>query len=338
MAPLATRPQIICLTPVRNEAWILDRFLRAAELWADHIIIADQGSTDGSVEIARRFEKVRVVSNPNPSYDEGARQRLLLDEARRIKGRRFLIALDADEFLTPNWRQLDEWQDALSAPPGTVFSFPWVNLLPERRSAYVPAEPVPFAFVDDGSPHGGERIHSTRIPVPGSGAVRPFNELRILHLQYTDWRRMKSKQRWYQCWEVLNQSGKRPVQIYRQYHRMDAFPRHEIERVDPSWFTAYEELGIDLTPEPDTSPLWWDQEVLNWILEHGPRRFRKLDIWDVSWHEMATRRGQTVDSRILADPRGLIERGVLRWLTRTQPRTSDPRTRWMQRMLVLLGW
>jgi len=28
-------PTIICLTPVRNKAWILDRFLQATSLWAD---------------------------------------------------------------------------------------------------------------------------------------------------------------------------------------------------------------------------------------------------------------------------------------------------------------
>ena len=56
-------PKIICLTPVLNEAWILDRFLKCASLWADHIIIADQGSTDGSVEIAKRYEKVIFIDN-----------------------------------------------------------------------------------------------------------------------------------------------------------------------------------------------------------------------------------------------------------------------------------
>ena len=56
-------PKIICLTPVLNEAWILDRFIRCASLWADHIIIADQGSTDGSREIAQRYDKVIFIDN-----------------------------------------------------------------------------------------------------------------------------------------------------------------------------------------------------------------------------------------------------------------------------------
>jgi glycosyltransferase involved in cell wall biosynthesis len=49
------KPTIICLTPVKNEAWLLDRFLQATSLWADFIIIADQMSTDGSQEIAKKI-------------------------------------------------------------------------------------------------------------------------------------------------------------------------------------------------------------------------------------------------------------------------------------------
>lgn len=45
--PMNEKPIINYLTPVRNEVWILDRFLKAASFWADHIIIADQMSTDG---------------------------------------------------------------------------------------------------------------------------------------------------------------------------------------------------------------------------------------------------------------------------------------------------
>ena len=58
-----TQPKIICLTPVRNEAWILKAFLSATSLWADIIIIADQMSTDGSREIARQFPKVKLLEN-----------------------------------------------------------------------------------------------------------------------------------------------------------------------------------------------------------------------------------------------------------------------------------
>ena len=60
-----SKPLLVVLTPVRNEAWILPAFLKATSLWADYIIIADQMSTDGSRDIYPQFEKVIVVDNTN---------------------------------------------------------------------------------------------------------------------------------------------------------------------------------------------------------------------------------------------------------------------------------
>jgi glycosyltransferase involved in cell wall biosynthesis len=177
------------VTPVRNEAWILERFLRAAELWADDIIVADQGSTDGTREIAGRFAKVRLVENTTPAYDEGARQRLLLAAARDLPGARVIVALDADEALAAGTWETDEWTAALSSPPGTVLRFEWVNLL-GGECAHIGAEAVPFGFVDDGAEHTGSTIHSTRVPVPENALVRDLRGVKVLHLQFTDWSRM----------------------------------------------------------------------------------------------------------------------------------------------------
>src|SRR5437016_10395582 len=79
-----TDTKLICVTPVRNEAWVLERFLQCASLWADQIVIADQMSDDGSREIAARFPKVILVDNPSTEYNEGEYHRLLLERARQI--------------------------------------------------------------------------------------------------------------------------------------------------------------------------------------------------------------------------------------------------------------
>jgi Glycosyltransferases involved in cell wall biogenesis len=95
--------KVICLTPVKNESWILERFLKCTSLWADHIIIADQNSDDGSEEIAKSFQKVIYVKNSASQFNEPERQKLLINEARKISGEKVLVALDADEALTGNF-------------------------------------------------------------------------------------------------------------------------------------------------------------------------------------------------------------------------------------------
>ena len=73
----------IVLMPVKNEDWILEYSLSCASLWADHIIVADQTSTDRTPEICRKFEKVIYVKNHAEFHSSNVRK-LLLDEARKV--------------------------------------------------------------------------------------------------------------------------------------------------------------------------------------------------------------------------------------------------------------
>ncbi len=329
-------PTLICLTPVKNEAWILDRFLRCAALWADHILVADQGSGDDSVAIARTHPKVTVLENPGTTYDEGARQRLLLEAARKIPGPRILLALDADEMLTARATDNPEWKTLLSAPPGTVLRFQWVNLRPDMETCWVPDEDIPFGFVDDGTPHAGSAIHSRRLPVPPGAPSLLLRGIKVLHYQYTDWARMESKQRWYQCWERVNQPHRRPAHIYRQYHHMHAVDAGQARPVRREWLAGCEEQGIDMTSVRRQGVPWWDAEVLKLLAHHGAAAFRRTDIWDVDWAKLAEGLGLGGDH--CRDPRTRLDRAVLAWLRATQGRSTRLRPRLIQWLLRFVGW
>ena len=329
---------LICLTPIKNEAWILERFLRCASTWADHIVVADQQSDDGSREIARGFDKVTLIDNDTPSYDEQARQKLLIEAGRQIPvdGKRVLIALDADEMLSANWQQSREWQRLLEAPPGTVLRFRWINLAPDLERYWQPSDDIPFGFVDDGSPHVGRPIHSPRVPVPDGAPSLRMREIGVLHYQYTNWERMKSKQRWYQCWERLNHPEKRPVTLYRQYHHMDV-ARVQAQPLKEEWLAGYEQAGIDMKSIPQKSHYYWDEEVASLLQEEDADTFRKLDVWEPDWTALARRMGHQVNGE-LRDPRSRFEKAVHAWLGRTQARSESLLVRAVQKLLQPLGW
>jgi hypothetical protein len=332
------RPKIICTVSVRNEGWILDRFLKCASLWADHVIVLNHKSTDNSSEIALRYPKVKLIECASSGYDEAEKRGLLIESARMIPGKRLIIALDADEMLTANLLASGEWESILNSPEGTVIEARWVNVLPDLSSCWIPTDfTIPFAFMDDGGSYVGTKIHSLRIPYPkGAHSILPEG-IKILHYPYTDWERMESKMRWYQCWERISNPKRRPVSIYRQYHDMYAIPPGNIHPLKDEWFRGYEERGVDMRSVNRLGSYWWDMEVLKFFDEHGLERFRKLDVWGVDWAKKGREIGFKPRVK-LRDPRSCFDRFVHGWLRRTQIRKSDVGIRFIQKILILLGW
>lgn len=335
--PRHSELSVVCVTPVKNEEWILERFLACAATWADHIIVLDQGSTDRSREIAAAHPRVRLIVDDYPRFDELRRQRMLLAAARTIPGPRLVLALDADEALTADTPSSPEWAAALRAAPGTALRLRWANLLPGFERAWVPSHQIVFGLVDDGREHHGGAIHHQRLPTDGARPSVDFKHEHVLHYQYAAWSRMKSKQRWYQCWERLHQPNKRPLQLYRQYHAMDAIPAASLRRVEPAWFAAYEADGLDMKTAAEQRWYQWDEEVMEWIITHGSKTFAKLDIWEPDYLALAEHLGRPA-SRTIADPRGRATRAVHAWLARTQHRSHERGIRLLQRALIPLGW
>lgn len=329
--------QLISLTPTKNEQWIIEKFIAAARMWAHRVIIADQGSTDGTLQAIQSAPGVEAVINDSPIFDEVHRQRLLIDKARSVSGRRVLIALDADEFLSANSMESSEWQKIYDAKPGTVLRFRWVNILPGFKRAWIPDQRKRCGFIDDGSVHSGNRIHNQRIPGGPEAPVLDLHEIVLLHFQYVSWERMRRKHRWYQVWEYLNNLKDQPLQIFRQYNHMHgSWKEHEMFDVQPKWFEGFDRAGIDfrsLTCEPIT---WWDKEVVELLRKHGPDHFRRLSIWDEDWRKMATLMGMTDVN--LTDPRNVYEKWIHKGLEMSQNHRTNLGVRAFEKFLRSTGW
>jgi Glycosyl transferase family 2 len=332
------QPTVICLTPVKNEAWILDRFLQAASLWADHIIVLDQLSTDGTPEIAGRYPKVTLVHNPSPVYNEVERQKLLLEAARQIPGPRLLITLDADEALTANFMTSPEWQTVLKAPIGTVIRFKWVNFLSDLETYWTSPYDYPWGFMDDGSDHVGTTIHSPRIPMPLNAPTILLHDVKVIHYQFADPDRQASKTRWYQCWERLNHPHRRAIEIFRQYRKSQVVAPEQIHPIPPAWLQGYRDHGLDMTSILRLGRPWWDWQILDLIDKHGANHFRREDIWGVDWAAVYRERYGQEPPPSFTDPRSRLDRLIQRWLYKTQPYHHKLAIRVVDRCLSILGW
>ena len=155
--------KIIVLTPVKNEDWILERFLTVCSIFADYIVIADQNSTDRSLEIYSNFPKAVIIQNKSETFNEAERQLLLLNTARNMFGLgNILLALDADEILAANAMDSEDWQTMLNAEPGTILYFEKPTLLGDTyTSIRYNGGGWLLGYVENGAEHTPRSIHST---------------------------------------------------------------------------------------------------------------------------------------------------------------------------------
>ena len=307
-------PKIICLIPVKNEAWILERCLQSASIWADHIIVADQGSTDGSIEIAKSFNKVIFVDNStNEDFNEYKMRSPLFKEADKIEGPKVLISVDADEILTPNFDS-PEWDTILNSKPGTIISLPLINLLPDGK--YWSFGEIWCGYIDDGTPYASGSIHVPRTIMPSGHDVLICQDIQLLHYKYLDWRRMQDRNRWYQCYELINKIND-PIAIYRRYHSLDGIGKEKIHDIPAWWQTEYAKHGIEITSILYKQEPRWNKQIVDYLNKYGANFFRHLNIWDVNWNDIADGMG-IPHNQSFKDPRRRWEKAINRWLINTQ--------------------
>jgi hypothetical protein len=325
-------PSIVVLTPLKNDAWILRRFLEVTSIFANRIIIADQGSNDGGLEICSEFENVTVIDNSAAQYDEAARQQLLIHTARQmVPLPRLLLALDADEILAADAMTTPGWQAMLEAKPGTVLLFEKPNLYLSPANCERRPLDFPGGFMDDGvTPHHPLRIHSPRLPMPQGAPQLTIGDVKFLHYALVRPEAQKAKMRMYAALE--NVMGTKSLYTRRRYYWSKRVLRAmgPIEPTPREWFAAWEQRGIDMTSIEDVQPYWQDIATLEMLLKYGSRRFWFDDIWEKDWNELIVELGRSgrvePPTRLLRGLTDLAQR-VFEWAreSRTkQERSSLP--------------
>lgn len=282
----AARPRrpVVVLTPVKNEAWILERFLAVTSAFADAIVVADQGSTDDSVAICRSFPKVHLVENPDAAYDEASRQRLLIDAARRlVPGGAILLAFDADEILAADAPASPGWREMLRAEPGTVLLFHKPDLYGSPERCVRHSKPWPLGYVDDGAPHEPTRIHSLRLPQPPGHPSLEVRGAVVLHYALVRPGAQRAKMRLYSVLE--NVHGTNHLLGRRRLYApgFDWSRLGKLEASPASWFEGWTARGIEMFHFERPRFTWHDHEVLRLFARHGGRRFWLDPVWDLDW-------------------------------------------------------
>lgn len=270
--------KMVVLTPVKNEAWILPLFCASTSLWADHIVIADQQSTDSTREIASRFPKVTLIVNDSPDLDESYRDAMLVKKARELVGNNgILFRIDADEIFTPNFDS-EDWREIRQSKEGIVWLFPWLQICPGFDSFWKFGTNY-GAFVDDGRefvPHGVIHARAT-FWATSPNELKTASNIGLLHFQFVDWNRMQSKHRYYQCFEHIAFPTKSAIEVFRKYHWMFDSDLSK-ESIPSHWIEDYKKLGVDIIKNVSfENEYWWDKKIDRYFAAYSPKHFRHYE-------------------------------------------------------------
>ncbi len=277
--------KIIVLTPVKNESWILDRFLSVTSLFADLIIVADQNSTDGSSDVCKKYDKVHLVKNESTKYSESSRQILLIETARNLMPnvKRILLALDADEILSANSLNSIGWQTMLKANPGTVLYFEKPDLYLTPYNAIRNNTLWPLGYIDDNVEHKPTEIHSVRIPHPPYAMKLFINDVKFMHYALIRIDAYKLKQMYYSMVENILRKNNFLVRR-RVYSPKLNYSKNLLGITPLEWFEGWEKIGIDMTSVFSESNYWYEDAALKLFAEHGYKRFWFDPIWNKDWN------------------------------------------------------
>lgn len=285
----------IAVMPVKNEEWILEYTLTCASLFFDHIIVADQQSTDSTPEICKKFPKVIYIKNELKEYDEGKRRQLLLDEARKIEGYNFIANIAADEVFTANIMNESVFSNLVEGvKPGTSFSFQWVQLWrnPEfyRDDSSVWSNLYrPFAFIDDRKTNYKPGFaHLSIVPEDFVDQAIKIDEIKVLHYQFVDFERMLMKQRWARLLEFGKYTQPnfiKSIILNNKYFITKDEEDIRLTQVKSSLIEAYPTFHKKSPTES-----WHVEKSKEFIEEYGADNLKWLDIWDYDWNKFPDKR------------------------------------------------
>ena len=282
-------PLIIVITPVRNEAWVLEAFLTCTSSWADYIILADQHSTDGSREIAMKYEKVILVDNDSQEMNQAKARQLLFQEVDKIAGEKIVFALDADEFLSEGFDKSTGWKRILDSKPNELFCFRWLNLYGDYDHAVLVSGLMEWACHFEASMSLADAywrceqraVHEMRVPcLPiKEASYVVIDDIRFVHLANLNQARQKNKFAFYQVHTLADlKERKSAVSMFRTYNP----PTPKMQELKEEAH-LYGSNGI-----PDAKGWvrlgdigqYYIDEMLTIFQRDGLKKYLKLDIWD----------------------------------------------------------
>ncbi|HEV3256166.1 MAG TPA: glycosyltransferase family 2 protein, partial [Gemmataceae bacterium] len=135
---------VVAVAMVKDEADIVEAFVRHTLAHVNRLVVLENGSSDGSLEILRALEKERlpitILEDPTPGkYHSERMTRLMREHAVERHAADWVLPLDVDEFLAVSaGATLVSGRTNVDAP----LALAWQTYVPDDRDDPLQLNPV----------------------------------------------------------------------------------------------------------------------------------------------------------------------------------------------------
>jgi len=328
--------KIIVYIPVKNDGWCIENSIRHAVQWADHVIVADGSSTDGSIDIYKRLEKdysnLNIIYNrPKLDISTTEPRDYTLEQVRKIKGCNIIFELHADEIISARILKMEIRKEIIQKLSiGKCLELPWLTLWKDPlqyrsdRSVWSNNSCL-FAFRDDRiSKFQLPAFHGPRVPENYVNNRIKLNHIPVLHYQFVNRGIDKSKQALYQIFERNRYPDRNFYYSYKLYAHYFDERKLKCKTLNEEDYIPWLNIGLTINKTYDDDDIfsWRDEEVLKNFNEFGLDRYAKTLIWHIDWEkkrQQALALGlQNIPSFEIVDPRSLSTRLAHKFLMKYQ--------------------
>lgn len=257
----AAQPTISVVLPVKDGGALLDEVLAAVVAQRpDELIVVDSGSSDGSVDLARRHGATVIEIDPS-TFKHGPTRNLAAEAATG----EVLAFLTQDATPAPGWLEAIRGAFAADADLGALFG----PHLPRPETSPMIARELTEYFATFAEPDGSARVFGPGDPTFLSNVNAAYRrtcwaEIRFADLAYSEdqafGRALAAHPRWHKRYDpaaaVLHAHDYPPAEFFRRYfdeyrglaetigHREEIHPLHVVRdslaraRADAAWVGA----------------------------------------------------------------------------------------------------
>jgi glycosyltransferase involved in cell wall biosynthesis len=274
--------KIIGITPIKNESPFIDSFASSLSKVCDKIIVLDDNSTDDSITLLKKYDKVDIVNFEN-NNNWGSKRGYLFNMARDY-GATHIVALDADEAFTSNAiENFDIITSAINEGQRcTLHWLPmWKSLYDYRDDNSVWSNSYKdFIICDDGKmSYNGNWIHEPRLPIVSPTKQITSNVGGVFHFQFSSWEAFQIKQSWYRCLERVENPNKSVHEINNTYSITLDDTNCLTTNAPSEW---YKDVILPDLNNVYNNTTWRLNQIKDWFNTYSVDFFKDLDIWHVN--------------------------------------------------------